>query len=96
MPLVTCEFCRKQFEKYAAHIKRTKKHFCSNFCQGRYESNMNVLSFIGKKYGELKILEYSGSDYDNRSLVRCICSCGRETIKPLRNIVKGSIKRCGT
>ena len=95
MPIIPCHFCGTFFEKPSHKIQNSSLHFCSNRCQGNYESLVNVKNDIGKTYGHLKILELVGSNEENRSLVNCLCNCGRETIKIYRLVKSGKIKKCG-
>ena len=50
---------------------------------------------IGDVYGELRILSEGGKDTAHRRRVKCICSCGKETIVDAYNLTSGITKTCG-
>jgi hypothetical protein len=59
------------------------------------EQNMSkLIDITGKKFGKLTVLEKCNT-YTKRKYWKCICDCGKETIKesyPLRN---GLVRSCG-
>ena len=50
---------------------------------------------IGEVYGKLKVIAEGGKDSANRRRVKCICSCGRETVVDSYNLTSGTTKTCG-
>lgn len=52
---------------------------------------------IGEKYGSLTILSLFAENTTGKKVIyaRCKCDCGNETIKVLRDVVKGDVLTCG-
>lgn len=50
---------------------------------------------IGEIYGELEVIAEGGKDSSNRRKVKCVCSCGKETIVDSYNLTSGTTKTCG-
>lgn len=50
---------------------------------------------IGNVYGELTVLERSGTSKDKQKIYLCRCSCGKETRVLSGNLKKGNSKSCG-
>jgi hypothetical protein len=50
---------------------------------------------IGCKFGRLTVLEYAGNTSKRRTLWKCMCDCGKQTIVLRNSLVRGSTKSCG-
>lgn len=50
---------------------------------------------IGKRYGRLVVLSYTGRKYHSSPIVRCRCDCGKEIETNLNKLHTGHIKSCG-
>lgn len=55
----------------------------------------NFTNLIGKKYGELQIIEQIKNDKNGHSKVKCKCSCGKTINVLLDNLKTGHSKSCG-
>lgn len=56
-------------------------------------------NMVGKKYGQLLVLEYIGKQRTpegdrNYRIIRARCDCGAEVIAPATKVRLGGIKRC--
>ena len=52
-----------------------------------------VIDITGQKFGHLTAVEFLG--IDKRSMWRCACSCGKETVVSLSALRSGNTKSCG-
>lgn len=52
------------------------------------------MDLIGKKFGRLRVLEFSHSDSKSR-FWKCTCKCGKEVIKRTSGLVSNRVKSCG-
>lgn len=50
---------------------------------------------IGKRYGRLVVLSYTGRKYHSSPIVRCRCDCGKEIETNLNKLHTGHTKSCG-
>ena len=63
----------------------------------RFRARKDYLEYIGKQFGELTILSISERD-TKRNLYRyctCKCSCGKEVITRVHNVLSGRSMSCG-
>lgn len=91
-----CLNCGKEFEAYAASIRKNKDFGCFE-CTKKVKIAKHIeeleLEYKGKVFGSLKIegFGYDGKDY--RAICTCL-SCGRETVTSWHGVKKGDIKSC--
>lgn len=57
--------------------------------------NDSVAESLHKTYGLLTVVAYEGRNNDRRHIIRCKCSCGRETVAELRYVRSGHTTSCG-
>ena len=50
---------------------------------------------IGRRYGNLTVKRYAGSDNGNGALMLCICDCGSECVKRAHELKSGNTTSCG-
>ena len=53
------------------------------------------LEIIGKKFGNLTVLEFDHKDRHYHRYYKCVCDCGNETIVNESNLKRGLSKSCG-
>jgi len=53
------------------------------------------LNLLGKRFGELKVIEFIGPAKNRTILWRCVCNCGNETIVRANHLVHEHTKSCG-
>lgn len=56
---------------------------------------MNPSSFIGEKFGNLKVVSLVGKDKWNKYKFLCRCDCGNESVAVIGNLQRGNTKSCG-
>ena len=56
---------------------------------------MSVADITGQRFGRLTVVEYAGKNRRNRTLWKCICDCGNETIARLDALKSGDKRSCG-
>lgn len=54
-----------------------------------------VIDMTGLVYGRLTVIEYAGRDKSRKTMWRCKCTCGNETIVSRTNLTGGKIRSCG-
>lgn len=54
-----------------------------------------VLHIGGKVFNELTVIERAGRTHSGKTLWKCLCFCGKETVKITNEIVSGKVKSCG-
>lgn len=54
-----------------------------------------IKSLEGLQFNRLTVLERLENNKHNQAVVRCLCSCGRETIKMFNDLRRGHTKSCG-
>lgn len=85
--LCKCMLCGKEFEVGAKHIGEIKScRECS--------IKSKIVDLTGMRFGRLVALEYVGRK-NGRTLWKCMCDCGNETITGYSNLVSGNTKSCG-
>ena len=60
--------------------------------------DFNYYDIIGKKFGELEVVEFVGFKRvgrKRRSIYRCKCSCGNEKVITRTDLLSGKVKSCG-
>ena len=53
------------------------------------------LEIIGKKFGNLTVLEFDHKDRHYHRYYKCVCDCGNETVVNESNLKRGLSKSCG-
>lgn len=76
--------CKNTIQKYIT-LHGLKKE--SNYKKYKIED------FVGKKFGKLTPLGFSGTKY--KTLLDCNCDCGNKKIVSFRDLFYGNIKSCG-
>lgn len=56
---------------------------------------MPKANLVGKEFGKLTVIEFAGVNNHNKSLWKCSCECGGETIATTGNLNSGNSKSCG-
>ena len=56
---------------------------------------MSVADITGHRFGRLTVLGYAGKNRQNKSLWKCICDCGNETIARADALKSGDKQSCG-
>lgn len=82
-----CARCGKEYWIQAKHIGSAKT--CRE-CSEKSE----IKDLSGKRFGRLVALEYMGRKND-RTLWRCVCDCGRESIVGYTALMTGNTRSCG-
>lgn len=82
-----CMRCGKVYEMRNDHIGR------SRCCADCFPKD-NIVDLSGKRFGRLIALEYVGRK-NNRTLWKCRCDCGNESIAGYSNLVNGIKRSCG-
>lgn len=54
-----------------------------------------VIDLKGQKFASLLVVEYLGTNSDNKALWRCLCDCGKEATVTGKVLRSGRIKSCG-
>lgn len=54
-----------------------------------------IIDLTGKKFGRLTVIEQATSNNKNRTMWRCVCECGNETIVYSYHLRNGSSTSCG-
>ena len=54
-----------------------------------------LIDMAGQRFGRLTVLGYVGKTKDRKSLWRCVCDCGRETVTMGRHMRSGHSNSCG-
>jgi len=54
-----------------------------------------TLSLVGKVFGKLKVISYSGKNKHGKSVWKCLCDCGIEKDIRGNDLNSGKIKSCG-
>lgn len=85
--LCKCLLCGKEYEVWSKHIGFT------NACK-ECNAKSNIVNIAGRRYGRLIALEYMGRK-NGRTLWRCQCDCGNETITGYSNLINGITRSCG-
>ena len=49
----------------------------------------------GQRFGQLTVIERSGSNKHRRATWRCQCDCGRETVVASNDLINGDTRSCG-
>ena len=57
MPIVKCDYCGKEKELKDYDAKRSKTHFCDNYCKSKYQQKDNVINEY-KDYAEMLISKH--------------------------------------
>lgn len=52
-------------------------------------------SLLGNKYGRLTVIERAGSNKWQKTLWKCLCVCGKETLSTQGNLASGIATSCG-
>ena len=82
-----CMRCGKVYEMRNDHIGNSK---CCADCFPKD----NIVDLSRKRFGRLVAMEYVGRK-NNRTLWKCKCDCGKETITGYSNLVNGITRSCG-
>lgn len=85
--LCKCLLCGKELEIRADHIGNT------NGCR-QCSAKARIIDLKGQRFGRLVALEYMGRE-NGRTLWRCKCDCGNESITGYSNLVNGGTRSCG-
>jgi hypothetical protein len=56
---------------------------------------IDEMEWIGRKFGQLTIVKFSGRDKHRHILYNCKCDCGREKIASRSSLKNGDTKTCG-
>lgn len=80
--------CGNKITVSAASLKNQSRKSCGCL----YSKPKSDLT--GQRFGRLTVLGYEGSR-KGRTLWRCRCDCGRETIVLRPNLISGATKSCG-
>lgn len=79
--------CGKEFEVGAKHLGDIKScRECS--------IKSKIVDLTGMRFGRLVALEYIGRE-NGKTLWKCKCDCGKETITGYSNLLSGNTRSCG-
>lgn len=85
--LCKCMLCGKEYEIQNKHIGAVKScKACSN--------KNRIIDLTGQRFGRLEVLEYVCRKND-RTLWKCKCDCGNETIVGYSNLINENTRSCG-
>jgi hypothetical protein len=56
---------------------------------------MKALGLIGQTFGRLKVLEFAGRDKYGHAMLRCACTCGKQTTARMASLRIGAARSCG-
>lgn len=89
--------CGKEKDVNLSHLKSGHTKSCGHLKQQPSEKRVDL---TGKQFGELRVLEmlYRYTHDKNgrpNSHARCVCSCGKETIVYVKDLLSGHTKSCG-
>lgn len=62
-------------------------------CGCRTQDTIN--NYVGRKYGNLTVIEFDSKDKENRNLYKCKCDCGNTIITSAKNLERGVTNNCG-
>lgn len=89
--------CGKKTTKQAEHVLQGKTKSCGHL-QG-IRTKRDRASLIGKKFGELTIIDISepitGLNTNKNRISTCRCSCGKETKVLFYYVINGYVRSCG-
>lgn len=85
--LCKCLLCGKEYEMRAGHIGN------ANACR-QCSAKANIVDLTEQRFGRLVALEYVGRK-NKRTLWRCKCDCGKESIVGYSNLVSNNTRSCG-
>jgi len=77
--------CGSERSLVASRLKAGKTNCCKSCRQ---------LHLIGQKFGDWNVLSLDGIDLNNKTLWKCRCSCGNESIVIGANLISGKSKCC--
>lgn len=87
MFLCKCVLCGKEYEQRASRIGNVSAcRECSH--------KLKIIDLTGQRFGRLVALEYMGRKND-RTLWRCKCDCGNESITGYSNLINRITRSCG-
>lgn len=93
---LSCIECGRVFHRKGSHTRSNGQNFCSNACFGEYRKRQIDLQYIGKKFGNLTILERAIVERGPSYI--CLCDCGNRTTVRLSHLLSGGTGRtvsCG-
>ena len=91
---VNCASCNKAFKRGKKRPTKSDDFYCNADCRERHGLKLTLAKVIGKRFGSLIILSYSGKDGNGRNMCLTRCDCGIETIKSISHVKTGKSTRC--
>ena len=82
-----CASCGDKYWIKADHIGRVK-------CCQRCAQKAKIRDLSGQRFGRLVAIKYIGRE-NGRTLWRCKCDCGSESITGYSNLMSGNTRSCG-
>lgn len=82
-----CVRCGKKYVIQSKHVGKVK---CCKECS----NNARFKDLSGQRFGRLVAINYVRREND-RTLWRCICDCGNESITGYSNLISGVTRSCG-
>lgn len=55
----------------------------------------NFIDLTGKQFGKLTVIEFHGKDERRKSIWKCLCDCGKESLVPSTNLIGNRTNSCG-
>lgn len=60
-----------------------------------YTMDMKRINLTGKKFGRLRIIQYTKTKDQVRGFWECVCDCGNTAFRKAVNLLNGSSRSCG-
>ncbi len=84
--------CGKETIAAANNMKNGNTKSCGCL---KHKQSYNAVDRIGKRYGNLTVIEKRGLTSDRHNTWLCRCDCGKEIIARAGNLASGDTKSCG-
>jgi hypothetical protein len=78
---------------FIENLKRGLSKSCG--CTSHTKPAHNYIDLVGKKFGNLTILERVSAIGEKQTKFRCLCECGKESIVCAAHLKNGHTKSCG-
>ena len=84
----TCD-CGKRFLARGSDLRRNKilTCGCTSYNKGQ--------TLIGKRFGQLTVIKFLGTNYYGKHQYECLCDCGNTTIVVEAHLKNGNTRSCG-
>lgn len=89
------QWCNELGLNYNTILMRIRRGWSFEKAITSKKRERDTKTLIGKRFGELTVIEFVGKDKYRKSIFRCKCNCGNETVLPQDKLISGHTSSCG-